>query len=126
LAALLAIPAYKIYKADDKNYTELKELITTEFVDNMKAQTIITDGLVAYGSPYFYNFESSNDTYQWWVELDFSKIRVGDYLLVNEASLNDRYEEPGYLSLLRNSITAKGWQLETIYQGNVVLQVIRE
>ena len=126
LAALLAIPAYKIYTAEDKNYTELKGLITTEFVNNNNAQTIITDGLVAYGSPYFYNFESSNDTYQWWVELDFSKIRIGDYLLVNEATLNDRYEEPGYLSLLRNSITAKGWQLETIYQGNVVLQIIRE
>lgn len=125
LAAMLAIPAYKVYKAGDKNYKELETIVRSEFVENPAAQTIITDGLLSYGAPYFYDFESSNDTYSWWVELDFSQIKAGDYLLVNEPTLNDRYEEPGYLSLLRNSIASRGWQLETVYEGKILLQVIK-
>ncbi len=125
LAALLAIPAYKIYKVPERNYKELEAIVTSEFVENPQAQTIITDGLVSYGAPYFYDFQPMNDEYQWWVELDFGQVKVGDYLLVNAARLNERYEEPGYLTLLRNSIAAKGLMLETIYDGKVVLQVIR-
>lgn len=124
LAAMLAIPAYKIYKAGDNNYNELKSIVMTEFVDRPEGQTIITDGLISYGAPYFYDFEVSNDTYHWWVELDFNEVKPGDYLLVNESRLNERYEEPGYLSLLRNSIESKGWKLETVHEGKVLLQVI--
>ncbi len=125
LAALLAIPAYKIYKAPENNYRELEQLVITEFVENPEAQTIITDGLVSYGASYFYDFQPTNDDYQWWVELDFSEVKVGDYLLVNASRLNERYEEPGYLTLLRNSIAAKELRLETVYEGKIVLQVIK-
>ncbi|MFY0594513.1 ArnT family glycosyltransferase [Roseivirga sp.] len=114
VAALLIIPAYKIVKSNDRNFSELSELIKTEFVDNNEAQNIIADGLVSYGHPYFYDFEVKDDTYMWWVELDFDQIALGDYLLVNPPFLNDRYEEPGFLNLLRNSIATKGWFLKQV------------
>ena len=82
---------------------------------------------MSYGYPYFYDFEASDDTYDWWVGMDFETIRQGDYLLVNRGVLNDRYEEPGYLQLLRNSIASKGFSLEFLEErGKVTLMVISE
>lgn len=121
IAALFVIPSYKIFKSGDRNFSELQEVITSEFVRNNTKERVITDGLVSYGYPYFYAFEETKDEYVWWVELDFEQIQVGDFLLVNENYLNDRYEEPGYLSLLRNSINSKGWELDIVYDGNVEL-----
>ncbi len=126
VTGLLAIPAYKIIKSKDRNFEVLNELITNEFVRNNSKEKVITDGLVSYGYPYFYSFTETKDEYVWWVEMDFDQVALGNYLLINEAYLNERYEEPGYLSLLRNSIGSKGWRLEPIQEGRVTLYRIVE
>lgn len=112
IAGLLIIPGYKISKSGDRNFDELESLMKTEFVGKVWPQKIITDGLISYGYSYFYGLEPTNDVYQWWVELDFNQVAIGDYILVNPPYLNDRYEEPGYLNLLKNSISSKGWALQ--------------
>ncbi|OEK04449.1 glycosyltransferase family 39 protein [Roseivirga misakiensis] len=126
VAVLLVIPVYKIFKSNDRNFSELSQLITTEFVNESEGQKVIADGLVAYGYPYFYDFEESNDVFEWWVELDFDQVKIGDYLLVNPPFLNDRYEEPGYLSLLKNSISTKGWMLKAVgdYRAVELYQIV--
>jgi len=111
---LLSIPFYKITKAGDRSFKPLSEIVEDQFVSNDVSETIITDGLLSYGHPYFYDFDESEDTYVWWVEMDFESVKIGDYLLVNSGVLNTRYEEPGYLQLLRNSVMAKNLDLVEI------------
>lgn len=118
--SLLAIPLYKITKSNDRSFRALKEVVNDQFVRNENAQRIITDGLLSYGYPYFYDFEATEDQYDWWVEMDFESIEVGDYLLVNSGVINSRYEEPAYLILLKNSISAKGYELRLLVEESKV------
>ena len=125
--ALMAIPVYKITKAGDRSFKELSQVVNEQFVSDEQPQKIITDGLLSYGYSFFYDFKNTQDVYDWWVELDFESVRVGDYLLVNSGVLNDRYEEPGYLQLLKNSIAIKGLNLEELdANGKITLYRIVE
>ena len=101
-------------------------MVQERFVNDKQPQRVITDGLLSYGYPYFYAFEKTEDQYDWWVELDFETVNTGDYLLVNSGVINSRYEEPGYLKLLENSMNTKGLELVLIdEQDKIRLYQIR-
>lgn len=123
MALLLTIPIYKILVSSDKNFSSLEGYIESYFAENDQADRIFTDGLISYGYPYFYNLQDTEDRYIWFSEMDGEAIQLGDFLLVNEPYLNERYNDNANLKKFRKTVEERGWKLESVSRGGV--QVFR-
>jgi len=125
LLLLLAIPIYKVSKSDDRNFKDLESLYQTELIgldaQLTESQTVYTDGLLSYGYPYFYNFKEANFNYEWWVESDLAKVDIGDYLLINQPFLNERYNDFIKLEKLKAIVQERGWNLNCSGSGRLSL-----
>ncbi|NVJ47841.1 MAG: hypothetical protein HWE07_11965, partial [Cytophagia bacterium] len=119
LAVLLVIPVYKISKAGDRNFEELEVIFSDVLTANTEPAIVFTDGLLSYGYHYFYDLESSNLSFIWFSERYGVAPMAGDYLLVNPAYLNKRYNDFENLDLLKEQVEALGLRLEPISRGEV-------
>lgn len=119
LAVLLVIPVYKISKAGDRNFEELEVIFSDVLTANTEPAIVFTDGLLSYGYHYFYDLESSNLSFIWFSERYGVVPMAGDYLLVNPAYLNKRYNDFENLDLLKEQVEALGLRLEPISRGEV-------
>lgn len=96
---VLTIPTYAVSKFGDKNFNEEKYLITEYFVEDPVDQVIITDGLISYGYPFFYDFETTGDQYYWFSEMtknDVEELINSDkpiYFLTNPANFHEYYND---------------------------------
>jgi len=123
LMGLFLIPLYKISIADQRNFDSLELMFERELLgkDQKKKATVFTDGLISYGNPYFYDFKKPNLTYVWWFETDLSRVELGDFILINPAFLNERYEDVKHIEKLKVLIDQKGWSLTCELEGQVQL-----
>ena len=121
----LIIPMYKIVVSSDKNFSSLEGYIKSSFVENDQADRIFTDGLISYGSPYFYGFEVTEDRYIWFSEMGDETIQLEDYLLVNPPYLNERYSDNTNLEQFKSEVEKRGWKLESVSVSQTSIQVYR-
>ncbi len=121
LVALLVIPLYKVIHSGDKHFTEVNALIRTELLQNEQPIRVFTDGLISYGYPYFYNFEPTEDKYIWFFELNGALPQAGDFLLVNEAYLNERYQDFDNLNEFKEKVNQMGLRLDNMSEGAIEL-----
>lgn len=122
---LLVIPTYKMSIADSRNFRELEQVFTDEIIqrdqENEVVQTVYTDGLISYGFPYFYSFRQTNLSYKWWAEAQFDRAKLGDFLLINPAYMNPRYNDFQKLESLKAFISSRDWRLSCVDRGQVQL-----
>ncbi len=107
LIPFLAIPAYRILKADDRHFNDLEKAFQQKVLPSKEIGTVFTDGLISYGYPYFYNFEDTDQSFEWFSET-YMEIEKGDAILINPAYLNDRYSDNGNLDALIKRATSLG------------------
>ena len=88
----MAIPTYRMLKADDRHFSDLEEVFQKEVLLNEGIGRVFTDGLISYGYPYFYDFEESSWQFEWFSETN-GMIQKGDAILINPAYLNDQYAD---------------------------------
>jgi hypothetical protein len=120
---LFLIPTYKISIAEDRNFKALDALFAEEILPTdrglKKAAIVYTDGLISYGYPYFYQFRKANLHYVWWSEYDPLKIKAGDYVLINPAYMNERYDDYNNLEKIKAVIAEKSLVLDCTERSSV-------
>lgn len=115
IAFLLIIPLFKIIHSEDRNFNELDELIRNELSPNEQPIRVFTDGLTSYGYPYFYDFKATKDQYIWFSEMKGEIPEKGDYLLINQPYLNERYEDNKNLKIFKELIDKQGLKLDPLF-----------
>ena len=121
LAFLLLIPVYKIIHSEDRNFNELNFIIKNELSPIEQPIRVFTDGLTAYGYPYFYDLKGTDDQYIWFSEMEGVEPMEGDFLLVNPPYLNERYDDLTNLKMFKEEISQRGLRLIESTRGAVEL-----
>lgn len=121
LTLLLVIPIYKVATANDRNFKGVEVIFNDVLSPESEAATVFTDGLISYGYPYFYELKPVNLNFVWFSEMNGSQPENGDYLLLNPAYFNDRYNDAENLERFKKQIENLGLKLELVSRGDVQL-----
>lgn len=124
LLFFLLIPAYKVARSGDTHFNELESVMQTEIVPLKEKVTVFSDGLISYGYPYFYDFNPKNHQYYWFSQMNDLVPKSGDYLLYNEAYLNERYQDQKYLKDFKSALSSLELKLKPLNEGGVYLYKI--